>query len=576
MARLPLSINEIPGEAATSVASRLAHANGVQFREFLQDMGISVSGLLGGQDEDLEVLADISGIGLVQLRQNTPLIGRNTSWFRQEAFPSSAMDSSVVRGCPECLQIAPAIQGIWMLPFISICAQHGRPLVELWSGPRSLDIFDVAMRIQGVDLSKLCAEETREPTSFELWVAARLDETSDQEIWLDGFDLVSVSSFCAELGRAAIATRIPKSRKLQPDHAWWPLDVGFSLCVRGEETLSCLLAELQGLMGRPELGPRKIFGGLHDLLASDPCPEGLWAFREHLRSHIIATWPLAPGDEVLGEPVLRRDRMSISSAAALLAGRREKFLEELQRDGIAVSLDQPEAWQIFGFADATEALVRLNNGLERDAFCGALSLSARQFAELEQDGLVVAGETGRFDPLAAQALVDGLLIGAEPVYVALHDWCNLMDAAKRLRLTLPQLIGDIQRGRFLRIGKYVPKTGFASVLVNLGHLGQEDEAISMEAFAAGLGLRTTELVTFYRRNDLPHRRVKGPRGGAQSRLSTGDRIAFLEHYISFRSLGVGAGVGWDELTARLEDDGIAPVGGSTRIYDRAAVAHILE
>ncbi|VDC29164.1 hypothetical protein XINFAN_02244 [Pseudogemmobacter humi] len=268
--------------------------------------------------------------------------------------------------------------------------------------------------------------------------------------------------------------------------------------------------------------------------------------------------------------------MSLSSAAALLGVHREQVLEELQRDGTTVSLDQPEGWQIFGFADVKEALARLNNGLERGAFCAALSLSARQFAELEHDGLVVVGQSGRFDPLAAQDLVDGLLVGAEPVYVAMHDWCSLSEAAKRLRLSLPQLIGDIQRGRFLRIGKYVPKTGFASVLVNLGHLGQEDEAISMEAFAAGLGLRTTELVTFYRRNDLPHRRVKGPRGGAQSRLSTGDRKAFLENYISFRSLGVRAGLAWDVLTARLEDEGIAPVKGSARIYDRAAVAYILE
>ena len=538
-------------------------------------MGISVSGLLGGQDEDLEVLAEISGIGLVQLRQNTPLIGRNMSWFRQEVLPSSTMDSSPVRGCPECLLIASAIQGIWMLPLISICAQHGRPLVELWSGPRSLDIFDVALRIQEVDLSKLCSSETREPTSFELWISARLDESSYQEVWLDQFDLVSVSLFCAELGRAAIATRIPKSRKLRPDHAWWPLDVGFSLCSRGEEALSRSFFELQGLMGCPEMGPRKIFGGLHDLLAADPCPEGLWAFREHLRSHIVATWPLAPGDEVLGEPLLRRGRMSLSLAAALLGVLREQVLEELQRDGVAVSLDQPEGWQIFAFVDATEALGRLNNGLERDAFCEALSLSARQFAELERDGLVVAVDSGRFDPLAAQALVDGLLIGAEPVYVAMHDWCSLTEAAKRLRLTLPQLIGDIQRGRFLRIGKYVPKTGFASVLINLGHLGQEDGAISMEAFAAGLGLRTSELSTFYRRSELPRRKVRGPRGGAQTRLTAADRQLFLERYISFRSLGVRAGLAWDVLTARLEDEGIAPAEGSARIYDRAAVAHFL-
>lgn len=97
----------------------------------------------------------------------------------------------------------------------------------------------------------------------------------------------------------------------------------------------------------------------------------------------------------------------------------------------------------------------------------------------------------------------------------------------------------------------------------------------METFAAGLGLRTSELTTFYRRNGLPHRKVKGPRGGAQSRLSAADRQVFLKRYISFRSLGVRAGLAWDDLTEGLEGEGIAPVGGSARIYDRDAVTHIL-
>ncbi|MCL4065771.1 hypothetical protein M3484_04225 [Pseudomonas sp. GX19020] len=264
-----------------------------------------------------------------------------------------------------------------------------------------------------------------------------------------------------------------------------------------------------------------------------------------------------------------------STSSLLTRSPREQVLEELERDGTAISADQPAEWQIFGFADATETLGRLNVGLKRDAFCEALSLSARQLAELQQGGLLVAERADRYDPLVAQDLVDGLLVGAEPVYVAMHDWCSLTEATKRLKLTLPQLIADIQQEKFLRIGKYLPKTGFASVLVNLGHLGQDDEAISMEAFAAGLGLRTSELAMFYRRSELPLRKVRGPRGGAQSRLSAADRQVLLERYISFRSLGISAGLAWDELTARLEDEGIAPVGGSTRIYDRADVAHFL-
>jgi hypothetical protein len=156
-----------------------------------------------------------------------------------------------------------------------------------------------------------------------------------------------------------------------------------------------------------------------------------------------------------------------------------------------------------------------------------LSLNARQLDELQKGGLLAAERTERYGPLAAQNLVDGLRVGAEPVYVAKHDWCSLTEAAKQLKLTLPQLIADIREKKFPRIGKYLPKSGFAYVLVNLGQLGQEDEAISMEAFSTGLGLRTSELATFYRRTELPHRKARGPRGGAQMRLTAAYRQVFL-------------------------------------------------
>ncbi|WP_041527221.1 hypothetical protein [Paracoccus aminophilus] len=141
-------------------------------------------------------------------------------------------------------------------------------------------------------------------------------------------------------------------------------------------------------------------------------------------------------------------------------------------------------------------------------------------------------------------------------------------------MTFPEIIESIRSGRLARVGKYVQRSGFASVLVNLGHVGQEGEAISLDAFAYSQGLRPSEFLTFVRRNGLSCRQVRGLRGGAQVRMSAADRAAFHDQFISFRTLGVTARLAWSELQARLDASGICPTGGSARIYSRADVAHL--
>lgn len=141
-------------------------------------------------------------------------------------------------------------------------------------------------------------------------------------------------------------------------------------------------------------------------------------------------------------------------------------------------------------------------------------------------------------------------------------------------MTFPGIIAEIRSGRIARVGKYVQRSGFASVLINLGHLGQEGEAISIETLPS-LGLRPAELITFVRRNKVSCQQMAGARGSAQLRMSAADRQAFHDRFISFRALGIAAGLGWDVLQARLDASGIGPVGGSARIYSRAEISHLL-
>lgn len=198
--------------------------------------------------------------------------------LRVIAFPPPSVGGRELRGCPDCLEARPGLRGIWSLPFVTICPEHKRPLLTLWTGRDKLDRHDVAERLPELDLTIEERPKQRDPSAFELWFLARLEGDAACDHWLDPFDLHASAQFCFEFGRAAIATKLRKWRSLPDDQQWWSADVGFRLCMGGEEGVRVALTELQHLMGQPEEGPRKIFGGLYDLLAGDLCPEGLLPF----------------------------------------------------------------------------------------------------------------------------------------------------------------------------------------------------------------------------------------------------------------------------------------------------------
>ncbi|MDB6454922.1 TniQ family protein [Falsirhodobacter sp. 20TX0035] len=566
MSRLTLSIHPILGEAAASAASRLAQANRVSLREFLRDMGMSAADLGAGRSTAVNRIAELAGLDAATLRYDTPQFQGGDVWFRGLRVQDGRATGVVMRGCPDCLATQPGLKGIWCVPALGICVEHRRPLVLLWSSTDKLDRWNVAARLPEADLGVDAMQDVREPTEFEHWVLSRL-EGKGGAFWLDRFEFCAAVRFCEEFGRAAISTQRAKSRKLPPEQRHRSGATGFQLLSEGEDRLPHLLSLLQSMMGNPAEGPRKIFGGLHDWLAVDSCPEERVPFREILRRHMRATWPVGPGDEVLGEPVLRREVLSLPATAQLLQRPEADLRAELAAAGVPVLKGQSDAWDVMGAEAAADVLRDLAVGLSEDKVLQALCASPWTLRELEDAGLCPDGP----DPLAVQAAIDDLLLGAEPVYVAMHDWCSLTEAAWRLQVTLPELIAGIRNGS-LRSGRYLQRSGVASILV---HVEADPEAMSVDAFAPWQGVGPSELLTFLRRNGFACRRMPGPRRGTQVRMSVADRREFHERFISFRRLGVAARLDWDALRARLEMEGITPTDGSPRIYDRAAIAHLL-
>jgi len=296
----------------------------------------------------------------------------------------------------------------------------------------------------------------------------------------------------AELGRTAIGTRLPKWKRLAPEDLWWSSAVGFELCAQGEAGLLQSMGQLQQMMGRPEDGPKKIFGQLHECLTADPLQDDLIPFRDILRRHIEATWPLGSGDELLGEPVLTRQLHSVLTAVRLTGRTASEIRSACSKAGLLseAAAGLPDAWAVFDAGAAAPLLEDLTQALSDDAFCKALGLSEDLFDALQSSGLLHAArrKDGLWNPIEGQALLEHLLLGAETIYVPMHGWSDIPAAARALNCSLAEIIAMIRDGRLPRLGRYVQRQGFASILVDLASVADGENIIPVGIFAVSQGI----------------------------------------------------------------------------------------
>ena len=77
---------------------------------------------------------------------------------------------------------------------------------------------------------------------------------------------------------------------------------------------ACLMSNVTG----PNVTPQTHRRGAASPAAVGPCSEETQLFRDILQLQILGTWPLAPGNKVLGDRVLRHSSLSLRTVACLM------------------------------------------------------------------------------------------------------------------------------------------------------------------------------------------------------------------------------------------------------------------
>ncbi len=357
---------------------------------------------------------------------------------------------------------------------------------------------------------------------------------------------------------------------------------GFEIAQGGEDAIRHLLGDLQKLVETPQDGPRKIFPALYDRLSHDYADNPDYdVFRRILRDHMAATWPLGPGDELMGEPVYERCLHSVTTASQETGVDPRRLRKLLVAAGLLTEdSGLPDTWAVFDAAEADPIIRDLITLVPAKAFRDIIGATRSQFDLLVADRVLVpALETSEtksvWDPRAGAAFLAGLLRGAVQLRQPQHSWEHISKSAQRLKISPSVIIRAVLDGRLRRIGNLEGRSGYSAVYVDHDEvarlLGSEaPPGHSIDTFAKSVGASSPSgLRRLILDGHTPATRAVNPRTKAeQFYITTADAAAFHAKFFTPRSMANTYRRSWQSLRVDLDQEGITPFSPDGRDYGR--------
>ncbi len=579
MGKLALTVELQEGETAFSFMSRLAAHNGLEAQIFSNDMGVAFKSVIDADYATLEHVSAISGTEIDKLLAYTPRYhGKRLHEYRGYSFHAKGIKLSTVKGCPVCLADdlkdgaeSMYLRGHWMPLHATICPIHQHPLVPLWGDTSPVHRYDTLPYFQKI-ISRIrngsLEQQKRAPTPFEFWFLGRLSNTEASD-WLNNFDLYAACRFCDLLGRVTLRKEMPYRQLVAPENLWRRCDAGFHIANQGEEAIQASFMKLQSDDDAPRKGFRKTFGDLYDRLSFDLTGDEYRPFRELLRSHIVQTWPLGPGDDLMGEPITKRSVHSVLTAAQETGIDTRRMRKLLSEHGIVAPIGEgkPDSWELFDAHKAKDFLASLDHHVSAIGLQKALNISRSQFELLRSDGWFPPDLQGPdhkplWNLIEARRRLEMLMNGALPVSGTGQFWETVSKAAQRLKTRPAAILNLIETKSISRIGKLGDTPGYAGIVVDITELRlhfEPDEmpGINIEAFAKTVGLRPIQAGRLVRNNFTASTKTVNPVTKLQQQVLSPEDIAnFHNTYITLKGLSVELQRSWQSLIPDIEGHGI--------------------
>lgn len=491
MQKLALTVPQGIGETPASFASRVAARNFVNARDLATDFGISFQRIVDGDRSEIQRLCELAGGRFDELMRNAILKNGTSFELRGQQITKPAIRRARVHICPICLQediaasdLQPALSAYgryeWAITAIRTCVRHSLALVEVRNDlpPGQLHDFtrNIADAIPNVD--RLAAKACRRaPSGLETYLLGRIDGRRDFA-WLDALPFFAAAWTAEVVGAVAAFGKRVNLDKLSENERYTAGGAGFEILKDGAEGLKDFMRALKRShapkSGRGSAdGPQAIYGKLFMCFAQglpDPAYEPV---REAMAEHILAHFPLGPGDVLFGKPVTTRRFHSIRSASIAYDMHPKRLRKLIDAQGLLPDPAVKDREVLFDAEIADRLFKRESDSLSMKDVERYINAPRPMAQILFQAGLIRRHATGIgemnevFFKSELDQFVADLYRRAKAVAAPNPETCDVATAAKRINASTADVVRLILEDRLAWVGRRADANGVLGLLVNV-------------------------------------------------------------------------------------------------------------
>ena len=594
---LALTVPLSKGESATSWASRLAARNGSQYvQDFAEDMALSWRAVVAGDADALAELAALGGVERATLERHAILPGGG---HRRRRIGDEIVHHKTLRHirqhvCPLCVRGAEASAGgapvTWQLEPMRRCPIHAVALIELPRAEFLRAVHDLAGRVR--DHRALIEDAARDPeavevSAFDRYMAERVLNGRSGASWLDGSDLACTWRVCETVGIVLLHGPSIRVDRLSSADLAVATEAGFDAIGGAKADLADALRAIHARSGNERGGGfysefeplARFLGKLHEGPGS---AEVLGAIRDFVEE----TYPVGPGDDVLGRPCRRRRVHSPMTAARAYNIHHLRLLRLVRAVAATpghAALPAPTRHLWFD-ADAWDPFLRrYARALNSKAAAAAIGVRQELLNRMTEAGWLrsvvsLPGLAERYDPRDLEALLGGLLRRSRPVAEVGDDMSPVLSAPARCNHGALDILDLIRGDRLAFVGRMPNVRGIAGLVIRPGEVLDVLEGSRLAGYRHAdvrriLGMNCPTVSWLIRTGRLGHERRLNPRTRLIVQIVPRAALeAFTADFVTLSQIAAQEHTLPMHAAARLARRGIYPIdlpARCSKIYRRA-------
>lgn len=411
MQKLALAVPAGISETPTSFASRLAARNFVSARDLLRDFGLSFQKVADGDEHTIRQLSRLGGTPSDTLMSNAIRKIGSTFSLRGEQIANNMIRRARVHVCPLCIKndmevsaLSPELAAYgrpeWLIPFFRTCAKHSIALVQVGNSSNHHEFHDFARNIASTlpDIGRLVGEAPRRPPSgLEAYLLGRLQGRAGH-LWLDSLPFFAAATTTELLGAVVAFDKRVNLDALSENERYRAGAAGFDILKAGPAGIDQFMTKLKH-EHRPRKsgsadGLRATYGKFYTCFGyglRDPAYDPV---RTIMADHILAHFPLGPGDELFGRPVETRRFHSIRTASKTYGLHPVRLRKLIKAEGIRTDASIKDRDVLFDVEIADRLFKREADSLSMTQVTKYINATRSVANNLVQAGLIRSHKVG--------------------------------------------------------------------------------------------------------------------------------------------------------------------------------------